>query len=177
MRTVLAAAFLSATTAGAFAQTAQLPVPAAPVARDVPGAKELPDKTLTYKILFDVEKAADKPGDVNPMLLTAGRFINTLTKFGVPADRQKIVVVFHGDATDLILANDAYRAGHNGQDNPNVAIIQSLKKAGADLRVCGQAVMARKIDPKTIQPEIQLDLWALTTITTLEMRGWVRIGS
>jgi hypothetical protein len=101
----MTAAFLFATATLASAQTPSLPVPAAPVARDVPGAKELPDKTLTYKI------------------------------------------------------------------------IQSLKKAGVDFRVCGQAVLARKIDPKTIQPEIELDLWALTTITTLEMRGWVRVGS
>jgi len=176
-RTAMTAAFLFGTATLMSAQTPSLPVPAAPVARDVPGAKELPDKTLTYKILFDVEKGADKPGDINPMLLTAGRFINTLHTYGVPPDRQKIVAVFHGDATDIILNNDAYKVRSNGQDNPNVAIIQSLKKAGVDFRVCGQAVMARKIDPKTIQPEIELDLWALTTITTLEMRGWVRVGS
>jgi len=176
-RTAIAAAYLLAGATLASAQTAALPVPAAPVTRDVPGAKELPDKTLTYRILFDAEKGADKPGDINPTLLTAGRFVNTLNKYGVPADHQKIVVVFHGDATDIIMSNDAYKASHNGQDNPNVAIIQSLKKAGVDFRVCGQAVMARKIDPKTIQPEIELDLWALTTITALEMRGWARVGS
>jgi intracellular sulfur oxidation DsrE/DsrF family protein len=174
---IMLAAFLFLTATSAMAQTAALPVPAAPVARDVPGAKELPDKALTYKILFDAEKGADKPGDINPTLLTAGRFVNTLSTFGVPPDHQKIVVVFHGDATDIILTDDAYKARNNGQGNPNIAIIQSLKKAGVDFRVCGQAVMARKIDPKTIQPEIELDLWALTTITSLEMRGWVRIGS
>jgi hypothetical protein len=38
-------------------------------------------------------------------------------------------------------------------------------------------VLANKIDPKTIQPEIELDLWALTTIVNLEMRGYVRVGS
>ena len=32
------------------------------------------------------------------------------------------------------------------------------------------------IDPKTIMPEIQVDLWALTTIINLELRGYVRIG-
>jgi len=46
-----------------------------------------------------------------------------------------------------------------------------------DFRVCGEAVLANKIDPKTIQPEIELDLWALTTIVNLEMRGYVRVGS
>jgi intracellular sulfur oxidation DsrE/DsrF family protein len=176
-RTALIAAFLMTITTVASAQTASLPVPQAPVARDVPDAKELPDKSLTYKILFDAEKGADKPGDVNPTLLTAGRYINTLAKYGVPPEHRQIVVVFHGDATEIILKNDTYKGRNNGQDNPNVAIIQALKKAGVDFRVCGQAVMGKKIDPATIQPEIQLDLWALTTITTLEMRGWTRVGS
>ena len=176
-RTAMTAALLLTVATVASAQTASLPVPAAPVARDVPGAKELPDKTLTYKILFDAEKGADKPGDVNPTLLTAGRYINTLAKYGVTPEHRQIVVVFHGDATEIILDNDTYKARNNGQDNPNIAIIQALKKAGVDFRVCGQAVMGKKIDPKTIQPEIELDLWALTTITSLEMRGWTRVGS
>jgi hypothetical protein len=42
--------------------------------------------------------------------------------------------------------------------------------------VCGQAVLGQKIDPKDIQPEIQLDLWALTTIVNMQRRGYVRIG-
>src|SRR5262245_58333854 len=103
----MAAAFLFLIATHASGQTASLPVPAATVARDVTGANELPDNTLTYKILFDAENGADKPGDINPTLLTAGRFINTLNKYGVPADHQKIVVVFHGDATDIIMTNDA----------------------------------------------------------------------
>lgn len=180
IRTVMTAAVVLTTATVVSAQsagTASLPVPAAPVARDVPGARELPEKTLIYKILFDAEKGADKPGDINPMLLTAGRFINTLAKYGVPSDHQQIVVVLHGDATEIILNNATYRARNRGQDNPNVAIIQSLKKGGIDFRVCGQAVMGRKIDPKTILPEIELDLWAMTTITSLEMRGWARVGS
>jgi len=52
-----------------------------------------------------------------------------------------------------------------------------MKRAGVDFRVCGQAVLGRKIDPKTIQPEIELDLWALTTIVNLQTRGYVHIGA
>jgi len=37
-------------------------------------------------------------------------------------------------------------------------------------------VLGRKIDPATIQPEIELDLWALTTLTNLELRGYVHVG-
>jgi len=45
-----------------------------------------------------------------------------------------------------------------------------------DFRVCGQAVMAFKIDRKNIQPEIQLDLWALTTLVDFQLDGYVHIG-
>jgi intracellular sulfur oxidation DsrE/DsrF family protein len=85
-------------------------------------------------------------------------------------------VVLHQGATEVILNNAAFKARNDGNDNPNIALIQDLKKAGVDLRVCGQAVLGRKIDPATIQPEIELDLWALTTLTNLELRGYVHVG-
>ena len=177
--TLLAVAFvaLAAIVGGPSGLHAQaLPIPGVEPARDLPGAKEIPDANTDYKVLFDVVRAAPKPTDVNPMLQAAARYINTLAKVGVPAERRKIAVVFHQGGTSAILKNEEYKARNNGQDNPNIAIIQALKKAGVDFRVCGQAVLGMKIDPKDIQPEIQLDLWALTTIISLEQKGYVRIG-
>lgn len=159
----------------AHAQSA-LPIPNAEVARDVPGAKELPDPNRTYKVVFDVGIAADKIDEVNPMLAVTARYVNTLAKFGVPADHRKIAVVFHQKGTEIIQSNEAYKARNNGHDNPNITIIRELKKAGVDFRVCGQAVLAFKIDPKNIQPEIQLDLWALTTLVDFQLDGYVHIG-
>jgi len=153
-----------------------LPIPNAEVARDVPGAKELPDPNRTYKVVFDVGIAADKIDEVNPMLAVTARYVNTLAKFGVPADHRKIAVVFHQKGTEIIQSNEAYKARNNGHDNPNITIIRELKKAGVDFRVCGQAVLAFKIDPKNIQPEIQLDLWALTTLVDFQLDGYVHIG-
>jgi intracellular sulfur oxidation DsrE/DsrF family protein len=158
----------------AFAQS--LPVPDAPVAKGIAGARELPDPNMTYKVVFDISKAADKIDDVNPVLTAVARFVNTLAKNGVPADHRKIAVVMHQQGTPIVLNNEAFRARNPGHDNPNIGMIQKLTKAGVDFRVCGQAVLANKIDPKTIQPEIELDLWALTTIVNLEMRGYVRAG-
>jgi hypothetical protein len=37
-------------------------------------------------------------------------------------------------------------------------------------------VLGRKIEQDTILPEIELDLWALTTITNLELRGYIHVG-
>ena len=161
----------------ALAQSAQtLPIPGYEAAKDMPGAKELPDPNVTYKIVFDIGKAAPKVDQVNPGLAGVARYFNTLAVNGVPADHRKIAIIFHQDATDIVQNNEAFKARNDGHDNPNIALIQSLKKAGVDLRVCGQAVLARKIDQKTIQPEIQLDLWALTTRMNLLHRGYVDSG-
>jgi intracellular sulfur oxidation DsrE/DsrF family protein len=153
-----------------------LAIPGGDVAKDVPGAKELPDPNVTYKVVFDIAKAAPKIDDVNPALNMVVRYVNTLAKNGVPADHRMIAVVFHQGGTDIVVNNDAFKARNQGHDNPNIALIQSMKKAGVDFRVCGQAVLGRKIDPKTIMPEIELDLWALTTIVDLQLRGYVHIG-
>jgi len=154
-----------------------LPVAGYEAAKDVPGAKELPDPNLTYKVVFDIGTAAPKIDEVNPGLEGVARYLNTLAKYGVPADHRKIAVVFHQKGTEIVESNEAFKARNDGHDNPNIALIQNLKKAGVDLRVCGQAVLANKIDPKTIQPEIELDLWALTTLVNLELRGYVHVGN
>ena len=178
MRTLTAAAaaaILFSFTGIALAQDSLL-VPGQGVARDVPGAKMLPDPSHTYKVVFDVGVAAKNADDVNPMLQAMARYVNTLGKYKVPAEHRKIAAIFHQGGTDIIMNNAAYKASHDGHDNPNIALIKSLAAAGVEFHVCGQAVMGRKIDPKTILPEIELDLWALTTMIELQQQGYVRIG-
>jgi intracellular sulfur oxidation DsrE/DsrF family protein len=152
-----------------------LPIAGGEVAKDVPGAKELPDPNLTYKVVFDIAAAAPKVDEVNPGLSEVARYVNTLAKFGVPPDHRMIAVVFHRAATEIIVNNETFKTRNQGRNNPNLPLIQSMRKAGVDFRVCGQAVLAHKIDPKTIAPEIELDLWALTTIVNLQLRGYVHI--
>ena len=105
------------------------------MATDIPGAHELPKPDMTYKVLFDIKNPAPKVDEVNPGLIVVARYVNTLAANGVPADHRKIIVVFHG--AEIFLDNAAYRQFSNGHDNPNIALIQSMKKAGVDFRVCG----------------------------------------
>jgi intracellular sulfur oxidation DsrE/DsrF family protein len=156
--------------------TQALPIPSVDAAIDFPNAHEMPDPTLTYKIVFDIGKGAEKIDDVNPGLTAISRYFNTLAKGGVPADHRKFVVVFHQEGTEIALNNATYKALKDGHDNPNIALIHSMKQAGVDFRVCGQGVLSRKIDMATILPEIQIDQWAMTTITTLQLRGYVRVA-
>ena len=178
-QTLLAGVAISALVLGsalpALAQ-APLPVPGVEPARDVPGAKEMPDPKIVHKVVFDMATGNPKGTEVHPLLQAVARYVNTLAKVGVPAANRKIAVVFHQGATDYVLPSDLYKTRHEGQDNPNVAMIQALKKAGVDFRLCGQAAYARKIERKDMMPEIQLDLWALTTIIALQQQGYVLIA-
>jgi intracellular sulfur oxidation DsrE/DsrF family protein len=159
------------------AQSSQaLPIPSVDAATDFPNEHEMPDPSLVYKIVFDIGKASGKVDDVNDGLTAISRYYNTLAKGGVPADHRKFVVVFHQEGTPIALNNAAFKAMKDGHDNPNIALLRSMKQAGIDFRVCGQGVLSRKIDMSSILPEVQIDQWAMTTITTLQLRGYVRVA-
>jgi len=155
-----------------------LPVPGFEPARDLAGAHELPDPNMDYKVVFSVGQDTKNPGEVHPMLPTIATYVNTLAKYGVPASRRHIVVMFHQRSADfdIVMSNDAYKERYNGKENPNIALIHALKEAGVDFRACGQGLFGRKIDSKQVNPDIQIDLWAMTTMVTLQMKGFARVG-
>lgn len=150
-----------------------LPFPGAGAATDIPGAKEMPDPALDYKIVFNVTKAAAKPDGIVPGLGKIEHYYNTLAHEGVPADHIHFVAVVHGDAIDAILTDAEYGRRHHGMKNPDLPTMKKMKAMGIDFRTCGQGVLANKIDPKTITPEVQLNLWAWVTITNMRLRGYV----
>jgi intracellular sulfur oxidation DsrE/DsrF family protein len=152
-------------------------VPGYEAARDLAGARELPDPKTDYKVVFADGQDAKNPGDINPMLPTIATYVNTLGKYGVPADHRHIVIMFHQRTPDIdiVMTNEAYRERYN-RDNPNIALIHALKQAGVDIRVCGQGLLGRKIDPKQVNPDVQIDLWAMTTLVNLQLKGYVRVG-
>ena len=65
---------------------------------------------------------------------------------------------------------------HDGLDNPNIALLHELKQAGVELRVCGQGLLGKKLEPSQVLHDVQVDLWAMTTMVNLQLRGYVRIG-
>jgi intracellular sulfur oxidation DsrE/DsrF family protein len=152
-------------------------VPGYEAARDLPGARELPDPKTDYKVVFADGQDAKNPGDINPMLPTIATYVNTLGKYGVPAEHRHLVIMFHQRTPDIdiVMTNEAYRERYN-RDNPNIAIIHALKQAGVDIRVCGQGLIARKIESKQVNPDVQIDLWAMTTLVNLQLKGYVRVG-
>jgi intracellular sulfur oxidation DsrE/DsrF family protein len=152
-------------------------VPGYEAAKDLAGARELPDPKTDYKVVFADGQDAKNPGDVNPMLPTIATYVNTLGKYGVPAEHRHIVIMFHQRTPDIdiVMTNEAYNERYH-RDNPNIAIIHALKQAGVDIRVCGQGLIGRKIDTKQVNPDEQIDLWAMTTLVNLQLKGYVRVG-
>jgi intracellular sulfur oxidation DsrE/DsrF family protein len=76
---------------------------------------------------------------------------------------------------DIVMSNDAYKERYK-RDNPNIALIHALKQAGVDIRVCGQGLLSRKIESSQVNPDVQIDLWAMTTLVNLQLKGYVRVG-
>ena len=152
-------------------------VPGYEPAKDLPGARELPDPKTDYKVVFADGQDAKNHGDINPMLPTIATYLNTLGKYGVPAEHRHLVIMFHQRTPDIdiVMTNEAYRQRYN-RDNPNIAIIHALKQAGVDIRVCGQGLIARKIEASQVNPDVQIDLWAMTTLVNLQLKGYVRVG-
>ena len=152
-------------------------VPGYEPTRDLPGARELPDPKTDYKVVFADGQDAKNPGDVNPMLPIIAAYVNTLGKYGVPAEHRHIVIMFHQRTPDIdiVMSADAYRERYN-RDNPNIELIHALKQAGVDIRVCGQGLLARNIDARQVNPDVQIDLWAMTTLVNLQLKGYVRVG-
>jgi len=153
----------------------KLPLAGYEAAKDIPGASELPDPNVDYKVVFSVAANA-KADEIHPTLKTIALYLNTLAHHGVPASRRHIAAVFHQGGGDAVLVNDVYKARHSGTDNPNISMLRELKEAGVELRVCGQGLLGKKLDPSQVLSGVQVDLWAMTTMVNLQLRGYVRIG-
>jgi intracellular sulfur oxidation DsrE/DsrF family protein len=141
----------------------------------LPKAAYQPQKTATYKIVFDVTKAGDKPGERSPSLDLVARTVNLYASAGVPLDHLKLVAVLHGAATAAALDNAHYKQQF-GVDNPNLEIIRKLRAAGVDVAVCGQAMAEHHFQYEWIAPNVTLSLSAVTTITVLENEGYALVS-
>src|SRR5438445_11007600 len=86
-------------------------VPGYEAARDLPGARELPDPSTDYKVVFADGQDAKHPGDVNPMLPTIATYGNTPGKYGVPAEHRHIAIMYHQRTpdTDTVMSNDRHK--------------------------------------------------------------------
>ncbi len=141
----------------------------------VPNASERPRADVVYRVVFDLSAAPPRPEAVHPGLDRVARLANLLGAEAVTKERQKIVAIVHGEATDSVANDSAYRSRHAGQSNPNAPLVQALLAAGVSVRICGQAMNSHKLSAKDLLPGVQVDLAALTTVVNLQLDGYALV--
>src|SRR5205809_5618329 len=160
---------------------ADWPAPKSPAVADadgyviIPNAALSPNKETRYRSVFDATHAAGKPTELLPALNMAASELNALSAVGVPLANAKFAVVFHGSAVDGILRSEPYKAKF-GTENPNLAAIREMKKAGVEFFVCGQYLAGEKIDPKALVPEVTLAADALLVLMKYQNDGYALLS-
>ncbi|NJM24532.1 MAG: DsrE family protein [Bacteroidia bacterium] len=138
---------------------------------DIPFAEERPDPEMDYKIVIDVNSGSPKPRMLNPALERVARLINLHAVGGVKRENLHVVAVIHSDATYTIMNNEAYKARFD-TDNPNLALVEELLQNDVKIFVCGQSLIGREVDHRTLIPGVTIALSMLTTVTTYQLNGY-----
>lgn len=139
------------------------------------GGETRAEPALTYRLVFNVTKAAATPDGVSPSLDKVARLLNLLGRDNIRPAPGDIVVIVHGAATPIVANSTAYAAKTKAKLNPNLELIAKLRDAGVTVAVCSQALHANRIPAKQLAPGVRVDLSAMTTLAALQLRGWAFI--
>jgi len=138
---------------------------------DIADADEKPDLSMDYNIVIEVERSIDSPDSVNWALNNVARLLNIHVMAGVKPERLHVVLAIHGGAAYAVLNNEAYQSKYK-VSNPNLVLFEELEKAGVRMVVCGQSLIARKIDRTKMVPQVKVASSMLTTLTTYQLKGY-----
>jgi len=160
---------------GSFAQTAQYPiVKGYGGIFEIKDATERPDGTLEYKILVDLASAAENDKEISRWVDNVARLMNLHGLAGVTKEKIHVKVVVHGGGVFTLL-NDAKYQEKYQVDNPNLKVYEALREAGAEIMICGQSMVMRKLSKEDLWPGVKIAHSALTTITTYVPQGYVML--
>jgi intracellular sulfur oxidation DsrE/DsrF family protein len=135
------------------------------------GVANMPDPSVRYRVVFDVQRAATDEAQVHPAFERAARFVNLLGRSGIRPMADDIVVIVYGAATTAILSDEAYQARFH-RANPNTLLLAELKRAGVAVHVCSYALAHAKVERKDVSHDVEVDLAAMVTLVTLQAKGW-----
>ncbi|WLS80006.1 sulfur reduction protein DsrE [Erwinia pyri] len=131
-----------------------------------------PQSSEQYNVVFQVQDGHEPKKAVNAELEKVARTVNLYVASGVPLESLKFVVAIAGSATPVVLNNERYREEF-GVDNPNLPLIARLREAGVVVSVCDQAVAGHRYGFDWVDKNVTHALSNLTTITTLEKKGYM----
>jgi intracellular sulfur oxidation DsrE/DsrF family protein len=156
MRIVVALGLLTLSFATAGAQQQAGPViNAGGKHAPVPNMTFTVPKDLDYKVVWDIEVGPAKLGELNDEYNVPARFVNQGAALGIRRESVRAAVVIHGAAGEEMLDNAEYKA-RKGVDNPNIALLTEMSKAGVRIILCGQTVDSRKLPRDKILPFVEI---------------------
>jgi intracellular sulfur oxidation DsrE/DsrF family protein len=124
-----------------------------------------------YKVIFDVFTDNSKDGKENPLIGTVARYLNMHAQQGVKLENMKVALILHGKATKSALSNSAFNRIYN-TENPNIELIDALKKANVEIFVCAQSYLFSKYDLKDVSENVKVSLSALTALVEYQSNGY-----
>lgn len=166
---------LVATSAATGASEPKPGVPGYGTVQTIENTAMLPDPALRYRVVFNITQPSTDAAAANPSLEKVARFLNLLATQGIRPKKGDVVAVVHAKATPSILKDAAWRQRHGGTPNPNLELIARLRAAGAEVHVCSQAMAKNNIGPADVDSHVQVDLAALTTLSTLQLQNYALI--
>jgi intracellular sulfur oxidation DsrE/DsrF family protein len=126
---------------------------------------------LDYKVVWDIRVGAAKPADLNELFHVPARFMNQTAALGISRSRVQLAVVVHGGAGEDLLMNDEYRA-RKGVDNPNLALLEEMSRAGIKVILCGQTAANRKMPREKLLPFVLVAPSAALAHAALQRQGY-----
>ena len=146
-------------------------------AMPIANVTDKPVPGMKYKLLFDFVTPTNDPKNktqvMNRGLAEIGRVINLHIAAGVDPKDLDIVIVTHGKALYSLYNNEAFKRELK-TDNPNIAILDEIKNAGATIVACGQALEFLDIKQENLLPSVKIALSAKNALSTYLLKGYVR---
>lgn len=131
-----------------------------------------PDPKVDYHIFVDIISDMKNPAGQYDALIRLARLVNLMAYTKVPPSHVHIVALFDSKAGYAALNNDYYRKMMH-TDNPNLAIVHALKKAGVELMMCSQAMAEFKLPDSALDPDVTITLSALTDAVVYGQKGYI----
>ncbi|WP_435622516.1 DsrE family protein [Flagellimonas sp.] len=129
------------------------------------------DKTMDYKVVFDIMESPDSHTEINRSIETAARFLNMHAQSGIPYSQLNVALVVHSKASKDLINNEAYKARF-GVSNPNFNMVNQLMDAGVKVILCGQSSKSRDYPKEDLIPGTEISLSAMTALIQLQNNGY-----
>jgi intracellular sulfur oxidation DsrE/DsrF family protein len=130
------------------------------------------DPTQSYRVVMDVAKGPDDPGELNRGIESAARFLNLHARHGIDPGKLEMAVVLHGAGGARAALSEPAHRKQFGVANPNRGLFEELGKAGVQIYLCGQTAAYYGYAEDDLLPQVTMALSAMTVHVRLQQEGY-----